>query len=115
MPKFYVGQPVICVDGDFEVVSRRYPGCTWPRLGHRYVIRAYVLEYSHFPAVVLREIENPLVRYRDGVLREAGFWDERFEPATRKEVSSIIEEAHKLGPWTGGTHWDKKVSEREDA
>ena len=40
MPRFYVGQPVICVKGGSNPnAARRYPGLRWPRKGQRYVIR----------------------------------------------------------------------------
>lgn len=88
MAKFYVGQPVLCVDGDFARASVRVPNVTWPVEGRTYVVRAYVCG-GLYPGIVVREITNRVVPYNGlwaGTGRnfkaEASFWDERFVPAT---------------------------------
>lgn len=103
MSRFFAGQHVLCVDGDFSRAALRYPQVTWPRHGGRYVVRGYACG-GRYPAVLLRGITNPAVfyvqRWNPGVRRaEAGFWEERFEPATD------IEELRAL----------LRVREREDA
>jgi hypothetical protein len=83
MKKFYNGQPVICINDDFKKVRKQYARVS-PRLpvkGKRYTVRCYVIEDKH-PCVVLREISNSNVLYSDGMFRELGFWDRRFEPVT---------------------------------
>jgi hypothetical protein len=79
--RFYIGQPVICVDDRLRRgATQRYPGLTWPKAGARYVIRGIIEE--RFTFVTVREIKNRIIRYPNGVRAEAGFWEERFEPAT---------------------------------
>lgn len=90
MPKFYPGQPVVCVNDNFRRSRVIYPGVTWPRRGVKYRVRCYVVSGVAYPALVLHEIHNKRVPYMDGVMREAGFWDERFEPATKKVVSELL-------------------------
>jgi hypothetical protein len=87
MPLFYIGQPVICVNDQlFRGVVRRYPGLTWPRAGGRYVVRSMMdsntpnLGWLTF--ITVQEIRNRKIRWPSGVMAEAGFWEERFEPAT---------------------------------
>lgn len=85
MPRFYAGQPVVCVDARFRSgwwlnVIKRF-GVTLPCKGQRYVVRGYVYE-DKYPIVVLQEISNPRVPYGDGQMRECGFWEERFQPTT---------------------------------
>lgn len=82
MARFYIGQPVICVDDRLRRGAiQRYPGLTWPKAGQRYVIRGNI-EGAVFTFVTVREIKNRIIRYPNGVRAEAGFWEERFEPAT---------------------------------
>lgn len=72
---------MICINDNFNRAMRIYKRVTWPKKGCRYVIRDYV-HLKDTPAVVLREIHNVDVVYSDGTIKEAGFWDERFVPAT---------------------------------
>lgn len=92
--KFYPGQPVICINDDFRHTIRKYnelaSGITWPVRGRRYVVRSYAIARVKYPSVLLMEIKNRRVPYADGIVREAGFWDERFEPATENQVQAII-------------------------
>jgi len=83
MTRFYIGQPVVCVDGRVRRrVARRWPHIAWPKEGGRYVIRGNV-ETKVATFVLLREIRNKTIAYPNSKLRaEAGFWEERFEPAT---------------------------------
>jgi hypothetical protein len=76
---FYIGQHVICINDDFSWVKKKYPNAkvNWPRFAQRYIVRGYVCDGSH-PAIVLQEIKNPDVIYKNGAIREAGFWDARF-------------------------------------
>ena|SRR3989442_13268652 len=75
---FSPGQPVICINDDFRWCRRHYPSVqNYPRFASRYIIRAYVIGGSH-PAVVLRELSNINVKYMDGSIHEAGFWQDRF-------------------------------------
>jgi hypothetical protein len=69
MAKFYVGQPVICVDDRLRrSVLARYPGMTWPKLGQRYTIRANLSaptsNMGRLTFVLLREIRNRRDRER---------------------------------------------------
>lgn len=105
--KFYVGQPVICVNDDFTRADKYYPGITWPVRGRRYVVRGYVADGSArigfsrvvYAAIVVMEIRNRRVRYMDGGVREAGFWDERFEPAT--SIEDLKKVATDVDLWLG--------------
>jgi len=81
MAKFKPGESVVCIDDDFKWAIERYgPGITWPVRGRCYVVRSYIFR-GHHPAILLQGIVNPKVRYLDRSMREAGFWEERFEKA----------------------------------
>lgn len=96
MARFYVGQPVVCVDGKIKpMVDRMWPGLNWPVHGKRYVVRGYVNVISGWPGVLVREITNRRIRYLGGSVAEASFSELRFAPITDEQVRSIIEEAVK--------------------
>lgn len=80
--KFRNGDSVVCINDDFKWARKKYLqfNMTFPTRGKCYVVRAYVMLGS-YPALVLQDIVNPRVPYNDGVWREAGYWDERFEKA----------------------------------
>lgn len=84
MARFYKGQPVICVDDRLRRhVTSRYPGLKWPKKGSRYVIRnpeCPVGEKLTF--VLVEEIRNRPIPWPSGKIHEAGFHEDRFEPAT---------------------------------
>jgi len=83
MAKFTRGESVVCINDDFGKVARVYGthiGLVFPVRGKCYVVRRYVI-HDHHPCIVLVGIKNPRVLYMDDVMREAGFWEERFERA----------------------------------
>lgn len=122
MPRFYVGQPVICVNDELRPhVVARFPGLTWPRAGQRYTIRANIISRG-FNFVLLREISNRKILYpRSHRYAEAGFWEERFEPAT--DISALERQRITVGAFMDGKakpDWDRRraprpVRKREDA
>jgi hypothetical protein len=99
--RFYEGQPVVCVNDTVSTqIARMFPGMTWPVRGQRYVIRRYVRAGApHLPAVLLVEIKNRRVRYLDGRVDEAGFWDERFAPIT--DIGDLEKIAKEVDQWMG--------------
>lgn len=125
MAKFYVGQPVICVDDRLRPnVVRRYPNMTWPVRGQRYTIRANIpaktSNMGMLTFVLLREIRNRKERYPGGTVAELGFWEERFEPAT--DIGDIKKAADDVSQFVKGDKsgdWDRKtkrrVRKKEDA
>ncbi len=103
MSRFYAGQPVICINDNFDNVRLMYPRCAWPTRGSRYVVRDSITPQATtngkiYVAVLLREITNPVVLYRDGVHREAGFWEGRFEPITENRVQALAAIATDIDP-----------------
>lgn len=84
MARFYKGQPVICVKGGSNPnADRRYPGLRWPVKGQRYTIReAEVPQRGRYTFVLVVGIRNRIIRWPCGTRYEAGFWEDRFEPAT---------------------------------
>jgi hypothetical protein len=104
MAKFKPGESVVCINDDFSWARKKYSPIklTFPVRGKCYVVRAYVMGGTH-PAIVLQGIVNPPVVYNDRRIREAGFWDERFERAPG--IESLKQIAHEL------THGFPKVKE----
>jgi len=102
--KFKPGESVVCINDDFSWARKQYAASliTFPVRGKCYVVRAYVAK-GKFPAIVLQGIVNPKVVYHDRRVREAGFWDERFERAPG--IESLKQIAHEL------THGFPKVKE----
>lgn len=102
--KFRSGESVVCINDDFAWARKKYAAAkiTFPVRGKCYVVRAYVMKGTH-PAIVLQGIKNPFVVYQDGRMREAGFWDERFERAPG--IESLKQIAYEL------THGFPKVKE----
>lgn len=84
MSRFYIGQPVICVDGRLKRgPTQRYPGLNWPKKGRKYIIRvAAIPQRGARNFVLVQEIRNRIITWPCGVSYEAGFWEDRFEPAT---------------------------------
>lgn len=92
MAKFYVGQPVICVDDRLRAsVLRLYPQIlNWPTQGQRYIIRSNITVmtqisrrvWKNLTFVTVRDMINPVITWGDGQRAEAGFHEDRFEPAT---------------------------------
>jgi hypothetical protein len=82
--RFYNGQPVICVDGRLRRgPTQRYPGLIWPKKGRKYIIRcAEVPQRGARNFVLVQEIRNRIITWPCGARFEAGFWEDRFEPAT---------------------------------
>ena len=114
MARFYIGQPVICIDDRLNRwLIRRHPGVQWVKLGQRYTIRGNHEARMHggvMNFVTLHELRNPDVVWNDGVVREASFWEERFEPAT--DIGEIDKAREKIGEWGKSSEWDHKVKRR---
>lgn len=106
MSTFYNGQPVVCVRPrewwtKFGVEAG-FENCI-PTLNARYIVRT-----THYhPASGDEGIRT--MELGCAVCDVRGF-----APITDKQVRDIIEEAHKMGPWTGGVHWDEKQKAPED-
>jgi hypothetical protein len=103
MARFYIGQPVVCVDGRVRPhVDRRYPGLRWPRRGVRYTIRENIDIDSHgdwITFVTVDEIQNRKIRWPGGRKHEAGFHEDRFEPAT--DISDLEKVSKTVGLFMG--------------
>jgi hypothetical protein len=86
---FYVGQPVICINDDFKFSRKKYPDprISYPSFGKRYTVRSYVCG-GKYPGIVLEEFTNPEVKYFNGEIREAGFWDQRFVGASHQNKAA---------------------------
>jgi hypothetical protein len=97
MRKFYIGQPVVCINDNFSWAKRVFSTfpIAYPSLGQRYVVRAYLYIGDDKPIIALAGITNIKIPYTDGVWREAGFWDGRFAPVTEQQVKEIISQAIK--------------------
>lgn len=91
MARFYIGQPVVCIDGRVSLEIRTlYPSNRWPVQGQRYVIREYVPLRRGIPAVLLHEIRNKKVCYFDGTVYEGGFAETRFAPVTESQIRALM-------------------------
>lgn len=115
MPKFKAGESVVCINDDFDWSRKKYHGLSYPTRGTCYVVRRYVCGGEH-PAIVLVGLRNIRVRYTDGVVREAGFWDERFEKAPG--IDDIRRIAADVGKWCGVPENETPmmpINEMEDA
>lgn len=115
MARFYEGQPVVCVKGGSNPnADRRYPGLRWPVKGRRYTIRkAEIPQRGRMNFVLVNGISNRAIRWPCGTRYEAGFWEDRFEPATSIED---LEKARDSTPnfFKGGDdEWDRRVKRRE--
>ena len=110
--KFKPGESVVCINDDFGWAKRQYrsQNITFPVRGKCYVVRRYVIKGSH-PAIVLQGIVNPNVIYNDGRIREAGFWDERFERAPG--IEDLKKAADEVSRWLPSEI--EIVKETEDA
>lgn len=114
MPRFYIGQPVICVDDRLNKwLVRFHPNVKWVEAGQRYTIRGNhtaPMKSGVMNFVTLQEIHNPAVVWSDGIVREASFWEERFEPAT--DIGELDKVREKIGEWGKSSEWDKRVKRR---
>lgn len=97
MSRFYIGQPVVLVHDNWPSFwsSKWARGSTRPVKGQKYHVRSYQYDAPPPLCMTLMEITNPMVRWSDGVEREAGFAETRFAPITDEQVRGIIEEAIK--------------------
>lgn len=84
MARFHNGQTVICVKGGSNPnADRRYPGLRWPVRGRRYVVRvAEIPQRGRMTFILVSGISNRTIRWPCGTRYEAGFHEDRFEPAT---------------------------------
>ena len=75
---------MVCVKGGSNPnAARRYPGLRWPVKGRRYTIRlAEVPIRDRMTFVLINGISNRVITWPCGMRYEAGFWEDRFEPAT---------------------------------
>lgn len=115
MARFYIGQPVVCVDDRIRPsVARVYPQITdWPKAGAQYRIRANMTlmtrvsrrKWTPLTFVLVHGISNPLITWGDGTRAEAGFHEDRFEPATN--IGELEKVAQQTGLWMGG--FDKEI------
>ena len=112
--KFKPGESVVCINDDFGWARKKYRAAkiTFPVRGKCYVVRRYVVLGSH-PAIVLQGIVNPRVVYNDGRIREAGFWDERFERAPG--IEDLKKAADEVSRWLPNITEEEKEREQEDA
>lgn len=95
---FGAGESIVCINDDFRWAKLYYKNfnLTYPRRGACYVVRNYLVLGSH-PALTVQGINNPKVPYKDGIWREAGFWDQRFEKAPSiDELKEILKYKHEL-------------------
>jgi hypothetical protein len=112
MARFYIGQPVVCVDDRLRVqVTARYPGLKWPRRGVRYTIRENIENGKH-TFVTVHGIRNRVIRWPDGLRAEAGFHEDRFEPATDIEGLKRAEKSHEIFTKQPSPDWDRVVKRR---
>lgn len=114
---FYVGQPVVCVDGKVKpIVELYWPGLIWPIYGQRYTVRGYVEVRSGWPGLVVQEIRNRTIFYWSGTYAEASFDQKRFVAATDQQVRAIVEDAIKPRPRTDGdAPWYEPQRKKETA
>ena len=116
MARFYIGQPVVCVDGRVRPhVDRRYPGLQWPRRGRRYTIRENIDGKANggwLTFVTVGEIRNRKIRWPDGRVAEAGFHEDRFEPATDISELKKAEKSHEIFTKDPSPEWDRKVKRK---
>lgn len=123
MSKFYVGQPVVCVNGTpFRGAARLYPNMRWPEEGRHYRIRAIYppintrigrTRWEHLIFVLVSGLHNAPVTWSNGMVAEAAFWEARFEPAT--EISSLRDITVDVGRFMGddGPRVDRKIRRRK--
>jgi hypothetical protein len=114
MMKFKPGESVVCINDDFGWARKKYRAAaiTFPVRGKCYVVRRYVIKGSH-PAIVLKGMKNPRVIYNDGGIREAGFWDERFEKAP--SIDGLKQIATDVSSWSTRKKVVTKPKEKEKA
>jgi hypothetical protein len=120
--RFYIGQPVVCVDDRMRPsVARNYPQITnWPKAGKQYTIRGNITKmtqvarnrWTPLTFVTVRELTNPIIAYGDGSRAEAGFHEDRFEPATN--IDKLVEAKDKAPNFFEGgkPDWDRKTKRR---
>ena len=95
--RFYVGQPVICVNDRWGATAVRCyveNGLTFPFKNRLYHVRSYLFYRARGGwMITLEEIANPVVTYDFGLRCEAGFMERRFEPRTEGQVQDIMSRA----------------------
>lgn len=121
MSRFYVGQPVICVRGGPNPASLKL-NLDWPVTGSQYRIRAVyapmrtrvgLRKWANLTFVLVHGITNKDVKYGNGVVAEAAFWDERFEPATNIDgIRSVLTSVDNF-MGDDGPEVDRKVKHRQ--
>lgn len=117
MARFHRGQTVICVQGGQNPnAERRYPGLRWPVKGHRYVIREpEVPVRSRGTFVLVSSISNRVIVWPCGTRYEAGFHEDRFEPATDIGELDAVRRAVERYMGNDGPRVDRKIRRRERA
>ena len=120
MARFYDGQPVVCVrGGENPHAGRRYPGLRWPVKGRRYVIRkAEIPHRGKWTFVLVAGISNRIITWPCGTRYEAGFHEDRFEPATDISDLKRAEKSHEIFTKDPSPEWDRvkrKKRIKEDA
>lgn len=121
MSKFYVGQPVVCVNGTPNPMALKvFPEIRWPVTGQHYRVRGisrHEVPYGNgnemLTFVVLSGLHNVKIVWTDGDFSEAGFWEERFEAAT--DIDSLRSIGAHVGKFMGsdGPKVDRKVRRRK--
>jgi hypothetical protein len=90
MSKFYIGQTVLCINGNpNKEAIKLFPNLIWPETGRFYRVRGILppepVKFKHgvrhIIFILLHGLYNQHIRYISGINAEAGFWEERFEPA----------------------------------
>lgn len=91
MARFYIGQPVVCINDKISHEIRiLYPNNKWPVQGQKYHVREYVPIRRGHPAILVHEIRNSRVCYFDGTIYEGGFAEFRFAPVTDEQVRALM-------------------------
>lgn len=128
MSKFYVGQPVICVNGGRNPRAEAlFPGLNWPETGAIYRVRAIYApmrtqisksKSADLVFILLHGLHNRKISWPNGMVAEAAFYEERFEPIT--DIDGLRRIAAGVSKYMGsnGPRVDKKVKrvkKKEDA
>lgn len=117
MARFYIGQPVVCVDDRLKAhVSLRFPNLTWPKRGRTYTIRENIDSPANdtwLTFVTVGEIRNRKIRWPGGRFAEAGFHEDRFEPATDISELKKAEKSHEIFTKNPSPEWDRKVKRKK--
>lgn len=90
-------------------MDRRHPGLRWPRKGVRYTIRENIDSQANntwLTFVTVGEIRNRTIRWPGGRFHEAGFHEDRFEPAT--DISDLEKVSKTVGLFMGSDGPEEK-------